>query len=290
VKEITILSGKGGTGKTTISAALASMGKDQILCDADVDAADLHLILEPRILEQHVFEGAWTASINQDQCASCGICTEYCRFDAIITDEAGHRSIHPFKCEGCRLCERICPSGAIHSEKSTNSSWYVSETRAGIMIHASMGPGEENSGKLVTTVRQKAREIAKVTGAEIILTDGPPGTGCAAISSITGSDAVLLVIEPTRSSLHDAQRLIELVRQFDIHMYAIINKFDIHRKTSLEIDDFLAGQSIPVLCKIPFDEAAVKAMLARQSIPEYDPNSKITQIFWDARNKLFQHI
>lgn len=290
MKEITVLSGKGGTGKTTVTAALASMGKDQVLCDADVDAADLHLILEPRILEQHVYEGAWLASINQDLCASCGICSEYCRFDAIITDESGLRSIHPFKCEGCRLCERICPSRAIHSERSTNSSWFVSETRAGIMTHASMGPGEENSGKLVTTVRKKAREIAMDKGAQFILTDGPPGTGCAAISSITGSDAVLLVMEPSRSSVHDARRLIELVRQFNIPMYAIINKFDIHSSTSREIESFLNSRCIRLLGKIPFDEAAVKAMLAGQSIPEYDPDSTTTHIFSDARNKLLYQI
>jgi MinD superfamily P-loop ATPase len=283
MKEITIISGKGGTGKTTVTAALASLGKNQVLCDADVDAADLHLILKPDIQETHIFEGAWVASINQDICASCGICSEYCRFDAIEIDESGLRSINPYKCEGCRLCERICPSKAIRSEKSTNNSWYVSETRAGIMTHASMGPGEENSGKLVTQVRKKAREIAKESGMHFILTDGPPGTGCAAISSITGTDAALLVIEASKSSLHDVQRLVELVRQFDIPLYAIINKFDIHRETALEIEAFLSAQSIPLLCKIPFDESVVKAMIAGKSIPEYDPDSNITHLISDAR-------
>jgi MinD superfamily P-loop ATPase len=158
------------------------------------------------------------------------------------------------------------------------------------MTHASMGPGEENSGKLVTQVRKKAREIAKDTGAQFILTDGPPGTGCASISSITGSDAILLVIESSRSSLHDAQRLIELVRQFDIPIYAIINKSDIHRTTCMEIEAFLSVQLIPVVCKIPFDEAVVKAMLAGLSIPEYDPDSTLTHIFSDVRTTLFQQI
>lgn len=288
MKEITIISGKGGTGKTTVTAALASLGNNQVLCDADVDAADLHLILEPEILERHVFEGAWVPFIEADKCASCGICSEYCRFDAIDIDESGLRSINPYKCEGCRLCERICPSKAIRSEKSTNNSWYISKTRAGIMTHASMGPGEENSGKLVTQVRNKAREIAKNTGAHYILTDGPPGTGCAAISSITGTDAVLLVIESSKSSMHDAQRLIELVRRFDIPIYAIINKFDIHLETTSEIKSFLAQQSIPLLCEIPFDEKVVKAMLVGQSIPEYDQDSEISHLLSDARNKLFR--
>ena len=288
MKEITIISGKGGTGKTTITAALASTAENLVLCDGDVDAADLHLILKPEIQETHIFEGAWVASIDQDICAHCGICTEYCRFDAIFTEESGMRSIDPFKCEGCRLCERICPSKAISSVKSTNNSWYVSKTRAGLMTHASMGPGEENSGKLVSQVRKKAREIAKETNAAILLTDGPPGTGCAAISSITGTDAVLLVIESSMSSLHDAQRLVELVRQFDIPLFAIINKFDIHTEVSIEIEEFLEAQSIPLLGKIPFDESVVRAMVAGQSISEYDPDSEITRIINSARDKLFQ--
>lgn len=288
MKEITIVSGKGGTGKTTITAALATMGEDLVLCDADVDAPDLHLILKPEILESHIFEGAWLTSIDQDSCASCGICSEYCRFNAIDIDESENRSINPYKCEGCRLCERICPSGAISSKKSTNSSWYVSRTRAGFMTHASMGPGEENSGKLVSQVRRKAREVAKETGARILLTDGPPGTGCAAISSITGVDAVLLVIESSMSSLHDAQRLVELVRQFDIPLFAIINKFDIHRETSKKIAAYLDGQSIPLLGKIPFDESVLKAMIAGESITEYDPDSIISRVINKARTKLFQ--
>jgi len=288
MKEITIISGKGGTGKTTVTAALACTGSNLVLCDGDVDAADLHLILNPKILETHIFEGAWVASIDQDLCAHCGICLEYCRFDAISVDESGKRSIDPFKCEGCRLCERICPSQAIHSEKSINNSWFVSETRAGIMTHASMGPGEENSGKLVSQVRKKAREIAKETGANYLLTDGPPGTGCAAISSITGCNAVLLVIEASKSSLHDAQRLVELVRQFDIPLFAIINKFDIHIEVSKEIEAFLAEQSIPMLGKIPFDESVVRAMVAGQSVPEYDPESEFTRIVHSAWDQIIQ--
>jgi len=290
MKEITIISGKGGTGKTTITAALASTPEKLVLCDGDVDAADLHLILKPEIRETHVFEGAWAASIDPEICAHCGICTEYCRFDAISMNESGLRKIDPFKCEGCRLCERICPSKAISSKRSTNNSWYVSKTRAGLMTHASMGPGEENSGKLVSQVRKKAREIAKDTGASILLTDGPPGTGCAAISSITGTDAVLLIIESSISSLHDARRLVELVRQFDIPLYAIINKFDIHSEVTEEIEEFLEAQSIPLLGKLPFDECVVKAMLAGQSIPEFDPDSKLSRIIDSSRAFLFQSI
>lgn len=282
MKEITIISGKGGTGKTTISAALATIGDQMVLCDGDVDAADLHLILKPKILESYVFEGAWVASIDQDLCEDCGICTEYCRFDAITIENSGKRSIDPFKCEGCRLCERICPSEAIHSEKSTNNMWYVSQTRAGLMTHAAMGPGEENSGKLVSQVRKKAREIARQNGASVLLTDGPPGTGCAAISSITGADAVLLVIESSMSSLHDAQRMAELVRQFKIPIFALINKYDIHMEVSKEIEKFLFIQQIPLLGKIPFDESVVHAMIAGKSVTEYLPDSEISRIIRNA--------
>jgi len=288
MKEITIISGKGGTGKTSVTAALATTGHNLVLCDGDVDAADLHLILQPKILESYVFEGAWLASIDQQLCTECGICTEYCRFDAITLDLSGKRSIDPFKCEGCRLCERICPSHAIHSEKSTNNAWFVSETRAGMMTHALMGPGEENSGKLVSQVRKTAREIARRQDASFILTDGPPGTGCAAISSITGADAVLLVIESSLSSLHDAGRIVSLACQFQIPIYAVINKFDIHLEVTKDIEAFLESRSIPLLGKIPFDESLVLAMVAGQSLPEYSPHSVISGILTSVWNHLVE--
>lgn len=273
MREITIISGKGGTGKTTIAAALATAGNKLVLCDADVDAADLHLILKPEIIESHVFEGAWLASIMQEKCTGCGICTEYCRFDAISNNDQGKWTINPFRCEGCRLCERICPTEAINSERSTNNSWYVSKTRAGIMTHATMGPGEENSGKLVTRVRQKARELASQNGSQFMLTDGPPGTGCATIASVTGTDAALLVLEPSLSSLHDAGRLIELIKGFGIPAYALINKYDIHPEMTHQIQDYLEKQLVPLLGMIPFDEMVVKAMIQEQSIVEFDPQS-----------------
>lgn len=286
MKEITIVSGKGGTGKTTVTSALATIGEQLVLCDSDVDAADLHLILKPKILESHVFEGAWVAYLDPDICTDCGLCQEYCRFEAISENGEGRLRINPFKCEGCRLCERICPVEAIHSEKSINNSWYVSETRAGIMIHASMGPGEENSGKLVSQVRTKAREIAKDQDVKILLTDGPPGTGCAAISSITGTDAVLLVIESSMSSLHDAKRMVELVGKFQIPVYAVMNKYDIHPDVSSDIEAYLRQNSIPLLGRIPFDETVVSAMVAGKSVPEFTPDSQLTGIFKDIWDRL----
>jgi MinD superfamily P-loop ATPase len=272
MKEITVVSGKGGTGKTTLTAALAAMVPGMVLCDGDVDAADLHLIMDPTIMETHRFEGSWIARINNDQCTGCGICSEYCRFDAITMNGDNTWQIDPVKCEGCRLCERICPSQAISSTRSMNNYWYVSSTRFGTMVHARMGPGEENSGKLVTRVRQRARELALTDHARFILTDGPPGTGCPAIASVTGADMVLVVLEPSLTSLHDAKRLIELVKGFGIRTFALINKYDIHLETTGKIEVYLEEQSIPLLAKIPFEKKFVDAMIAGKSIMEYDPD------------------
>jgi MinD superfamily P-loop ATPase len=274
MKEITILSGKGGAGKTSVTAAIASVAKNSVFCDCDVDAADLHLIFEPDVKETHTFYGAWVASIDEDKCTNCGICESYCRFDAIHYKEAGGLYINPFQCEGCRLCERVCPVGAITSQRSENNFWYVSETRFGPFVHAKMGPGEENSGKLVTKVRQKAREIATDMKAEFIINDGPPGIGCSAISSVTGVDAVLLVVEPTRSGLHDAERLVNLVRSFNIPLFAFINKDDINPDVSQDIKKYLQQNNIALLGGWSFDENIIESMIDKKSIVEYAPETK----------------
>ncbi len=277
MREITILSGKGGTGKTSIAAALASIAKNAVFCDNDVDAADLHLILNPKIKEEHIFHGAYVATIDQTNCTQCGICADNCRFDAIhFSQETGY-TINPFQCEGCRLCERVCPEDTISSEKSTANSWYVSDTRYGQMVHAHMGPGEENSGKLVTEVRRKARAIAEDTGADFVINDGPPGIGCAAISSVTGTGQVLIVAEPTKSGLHDAKRLVELVESFKIPTFALINKYDINPEVSEEVAQYFKEKKIPVLAKINFDTSFVKAMIEGKTIVEYDEGSDISK-------------
>ncbi|MDN5291070.1 MAG: hypothetical protein PWQ06_1309 [Anaerophaga sp.] len=274
MKEITILSGKGGAGKTSVTAAIASVAKSSVFCDCDVDAADLHLIFEPDVKETHTFYGAWVASIDEDKCTNCGICESYCRFDAIHYKEEGGLYINPFQCEGCRLCERVCPVGAITSQRSENNFWYVSETRFGPFVHAKMGPGEENSGKLVTRVRQKAREIATDMKAGFIINDGPPGIGCSAISSVTGVDAVLLVVEPTRSGLHDAERLANLVRSFNIPLFAFINKDDINPDVSQDIKKYLQQNNIALLGGWSFDENIIESMIDKKSIVEYAPETK----------------
>ncbi|PRY98768.1 ATP-binding protein [Marinilabilia salmonicolor] len=277
MKEVTILSGKGGAGKTSVTAAIASVAENAVFCDNDVDAADLHLILNPEVKETHTFFGAWVASIDEDKCTNCGICKSHCHFDAIHYREEGGLYINPFQCEGCRLCERVCPVGAITSERSENNFWYVSDSRFGPFVHAKMGPGEENSGKLVTEVRRKAGEIAKATGADFVINDGPPGIGCSAISSVTGTNAVLLVIEPTRSGLHDARRLVELVNSFKIPLFAFINKDDIIVEITKEIERYLTENDIAILGRWGFDTNIVESMVDKKSVVEYAPGSETTR-------------
>lgn len=273
--ELSVLSGKGGTGKTSITAALASIAESAVLSDNDVDAADLHLILHPTIKEEYRFSSGWKANIDTSKCTQCGLCINHCRFDAIHKNE--QFTINSFQCEGCRLCERICPEKAIHSELYTNNYWFVSETRLGRFIHAKMGPGEENSGKLVTQVRKKTKEIAQADGAEWIINDGPPGIGCAAIASLTGTDRALIVIEPSLSSLHDADRLIKLINSFNIQCFAIINKYDLNLELSQHIENYLSSKNVPLLTKLPFDIDMVQAMIHGKTIIEYAPESKLSK-------------
>lgn len=288
MKEITILSGKGGTGKTTITAALASVAKNAVYCDNDVDAADLHLLFKPQIQEEYNFSSGWKLRIDSEKCASCNHCSQYCRFDAIHQKGDGVVFINPLQCEGCRLCERICPNAAISSTENTNNHWYVSTSRFGTLVHAEMGPGEENSGKLVSQVRKKAKEIGLASNHNFIINDGPPGIGCATIASLSGTNHVLLVIEPTKSGLHDAARLVELVNSFNINTYAVINKFDINKEVVCEIVTFLHKNNIPLLAQIPFDEGIVEAMTLGQTIVEYQPESEITKIIKEVWQKLMK--
>lgn len=284
--EITILSGKGGAGKTSVAAAIASLAKSSVFCDNDVDAADLHLIFHPEIKEEYDFSSGSKAVIDPEICTACGLCMEHCRFNAIHPNEDGIPEVNPFQCQGCRLCERICPEQAITSVQYNNNKWFVSETRFGPLVHARMGAGEENSGRLVTEIRKKAMEIAIETAADFVINDGPPGIGCPVIASVTGTGKVLLVIEPSLSGLHDAKRLMELVHSFSIPVFAVINKFDINPEVTAQTEQFLLENSIPLIGKIPFDTRLVDSMVAGKSIVEFIPNSELTQVIAD----IWKHI
>ena len=266
MKELVVISGKGGTGKTTLMAAFASLTKNKVLCDADVDAADLHLIMDPTTVERHDFQSGHTAIINPEKCTECGLCRELCRWNAI---DEGYR-VDPIACEGCGVCFYFCPEEAIDFPMNTCGEWYRSETRFGPMVHARLGIAEENSGKLVTLVRQEAKKLAEKNDLDLILTDGPPGVGCPVIASLGGASAVLIVTEPTVSGKHDMERVAELAAFFKVPAMVCINKFDLNVDASGQIEAFVKDKGLSFVGRIPFDPAFTKAMVQGQTIFEYD--------------------
>jgi MinD superfamily P-loop ATPase len=270
MKEIVIISGKGGTGKTSIIAAFASLVENKVLCDADVDAADLHLIMAPEIKEQHDFESGHTAIINQDKCTECGLCRDLCRWDAISEDFV----VDSIECEGCGVCYYFCPEKAIDFPLNTCGEWYLSETRFGPMAHARLGIAEENSGKLVTLIRQEGKKLAEKNNLDLLLTDGPPGIGCPVIASMGGAAAVLIVTEPTVSGRHDMERVAELAAFFKVPAMMCVNKFDLNSSEGEAIEAFARERNVSVIGRVPFDPAFTKAMVQGKTIVEFDGQSE----------------
>jgi MinD superfamily P-loop ATPase len=281
MKEITILSGKGGTGKTSVSAAFASIAGNSVICDCDVDASDLFILLDPVLKEKHSFESGAKVCIDQEKCSGCALCYEHCRFEAISKEENNTYVINETLCEGCLLCEKLCPEKAVISQETFDNQWFVSETLYGPFVHARMEPGQENSGKLVTQLRRKAKEIASEKELEFIISDGPPGIGCPVIAAITGSKHIMLVIEPTKSGLHDADRLIDLASSFQIPISAIINKYDIFPAMTMKIEEYLAQKNVEYLGRIPFDPLMLEALAVRKNIVEYAENAPTSMILKD---------
>lgn len=287
--EIVILSGKGGTGKTSIAASVASLAKNAVFTDCDVDAADLHLILSPDVYKQEDFSSGYKAIVDNKECTLCGLCKNLCRFNAIgiIRDEL---KIDEFACEGCGLCAIACPVDAITIENYENNQIYFADCRFGPMVYGKLGIAEENSGKLVSKIRQYARETARKLNSELIITDGPPGIGCPAISSVTGADIVVAVTEPTLSGWYDLERLIEMIGRFHTTVYIIINKYDLNEEMTLKIENNLKDKSISVLGKIPYDESMIYALLEGKTINEFEPNGLVANELKKMWNKITTNI
>ena len=286
MKELVVLSGKGGTGKTSLTAAFASIADNSVLCDADVDAADLHLLMDPKIEKSTDFLGGNVAVIDREKCTACGQCAELCRFDAVHLAAAGEGyAIHGIDCEGCGVCVDFCPEQAIGFPVKKCGEWFISNTRFGEMVHARLGIAEENSGKLVTLVRQEARKLAEANGRELMITDGPPGVGCPVIASVGGATALLIVTEPTVSGLHDMQRVVELAGHFKVPCMVCINKFDLNSDQTTAIEAFACEKEIPVVGRVPFDKQFTASMVSGETIVESCGNnglgSTVKQI-WDS--------
>jgi len=286
VKELVVISGKGGTGKTSLMAAFASLTENKVLCDADVDAADLHLLMDPDIKENHDFQGGNTAVIRTDRCIECGLCRDLCRWDAI--SEAF--IVDPIECEGCGVCVDFCPEEAIDFPINTCGEWFISSTRFGPMVHARLGIAEENSGKLVTLVRQEAKKLADKNKLDLLITDGPPGVGCPVIASVGGASAVLVVAEPTVSGLHDMERVAQLAAHFKVPAMVCVNKFDLNVDQTEAIEKLAKENNIRIVGRVPFDPVFTESMVLGQTVLEYVGNSKIRSsingIWQNIRNQL----
>ncbi len=284
MKELIVISGKGGTGKTSLLAAFATLSARKILCDADVDAADLHLLMRPATVATHPFMSGNKAIIREGDCTTCGVCRDVCRFQAIDA----RFKVDPIACEGCGVCVYFCPEKAVDFPLQQAGEWYVSETRFGSMVHARLGIAQENSGKLVAQVRKEARKIAERKSLDLILTDGPPGVGCPVIASLSGADAVLIVTEPTVSGRHDMQRVVDLAHHFKVPAWVCVNKFDLNRQIAEEIEAFAREQHLGLVGRIPFDPVFTKAMVQGQTIFEFDrtgPLSTTISAIWNDLSK-----
>ncbi len=269
MKELVIISGKGGTGKTTLTASFAALAHNAILADCDVDAADLHLLLHPRTTHREDFRSGETAVIDQDACIHCNRCREVCRFEAISAEHV----IDSFACEGCGVCFHVCPVNAVEMQENHCGEWYISDTKYGSMVHARLKAAEENSGKLVALVKENAKRLAGEQNKSLLLVDGPPGIGCPVISSLTGANMVLVVTEPTLSGIHDLQRVTELTAHFGIQTAVCVNKYDINPETTQQIKSYCGEHDIRFIGAIPYHPVVVDALVHQQSIVEYSQNS-----------------
>lgn len=282
MKEIVIISGKGGTGKTSIAASFAALAGPAVLADCDVDAADLHLILAPEIRRREAFRSGHQAAIRRGDCIACGGCATVCRFGAVrlIEREGGEEeyAIDPIACEGCGVCVHFCPQQAIDFPETTCGEWFISDTRFGPMVHAKLGIAAENSGKLVSLVRANAREVARERACDLVLIDGSPGIGCPVIASITGADLALVVSEPTLSGLHDLKRVSDLTRHFNVQTLVCVNKWDINEDMTRRIETEAGQQGARLAGRVSYDHAVTEAQIRGQAVVEYATNGIAQEI------------
>ncbi len=296
MKEIVVISGKGGTGKTSITASFAALAEKPVLADCDVDAADLHLVLSPRVRKYEDFSGGKAAKIKSGYCIACGKCEELCRFDAIFYDGPGNGKypktfrIDPVACEGCGVCAWFCAEDAITFEPVVNGKLYVSDMRFGPMVHAKLGIAEENSGKLVTLVRTTAKEIAEQEKRPIMIVDGSPGVGCPVIATVTGADFIVAVTEPTLSGSHDLKRIIDLADHFSIPLAVTVNKWDINEEMTDRIESLSRSRGAVVLGRIRYDRAVTEAMVRKQTVIEYasSPVADDIKAVWEKTQELIK--
>ncbi len=279
MKELVIISGKGGTGKTSIVSSFAALAQQLVIADCDVDAADLHIILEPKIVWSDQFSGGSEFRILSDRCTACGQCAELCQFDAVKFNAPGNGGVEntyridPIACEGCGVCAWFCEANAIEVNPAINGEWYKSETRFGPMVHAKLGIAEENSGKLVTLIRKEAKKAAQERNHDLILVDGSPGIGCPVIASITGADQVLIVTEPTLSGLHDMKRVAELTQRFKMPTFICINKWDLNSEMTSKIETEAVLLGLTLAGRIRYSKSVTSAQINKQSVVEYQFNS-----------------
>ena len=269
MKQITVISGKGGTGKTTLVASFAALAENKVIADCDVDAPDLHLLLHPEIIKKEEFKGLKVAVMDKTLCTECGTCEETCRFNAIaLTEESGY-AVNPARCEGCGACVFTCPQEAVTLKERVSGYAFISKTNYGLMVHAQLNIAEEASGKLVTVVRNNAQQVAEKEGCELILIDGSPGIGCPVIASLTGVDLALIVTEPTMSGLHDLERILDVTRHFGIGSVVCINKYDINEENSRRITEFCWQRGVEMVGNIPYDAVVTEAMVAGKPVVEF---------------------
>jgi MinD superfamily P-loop ATPase len=275
--EILVISGKGGTGKTSLTAAFAHLAENPVICDLDVDAPDLHLLLQPVVRETHDFYSGFEAFIQEDKCEACDTCRTMCKYDAILPGDP-YPVINPLKCEGCKVCVHFCPADAIAFTSNHCGRWYISGTRFGPMVHAQLFPAQENSGRLVALLRQKAKELAKAQGHRLILADGPPGIGCPVISALSGVQLAVIVTEPTPSGLHDMLRTADLCGYFGIPVAVVINKSDLNEEMVEQIEKECRRKGFTVVARLPYDPDFVHFMVRAQAITESSRSDTALQI------------